>query len=75
MFLMTFIHVPTNSLYYRYGSFEGWRMVQSMFLLEGSKDFALDAVGSMLKEWLEQIFVLELFALFTYYFSVFMMQV
>lgn len=40
-------------------------MVHLMFLLEGSNVFVLDDVGLMLKEWLEQIVVLESFILFT----------
>lgn len=66
--LMTCIHVPTNPLYYRFGSFGGWRTVHSMFLLEGSNDFALDAVGLMLKEWLEKIVLLESFIIFYFFF-------
>ena len=63
--LMICIHIPANPLYYRFGSFEGWRMVHLMFLPEGSNGFVLDVVGLMLREWLEQIVVLESFVLFT----------
>ena len=45
-------------------------MVHSMFLLEGSSGFALGAVGLMLKEWLVQIPVLELFVLFYFFFLI-----
>lgn len=43
-------------------------MVHSMFLLKGSNDFALSAVGLMLKEWLEPIVVLESFVSFYFLF-------